>query len=369
MWWLGLICVMTAPGLGARTAVADAFSEYGLTGSFSLPAAGVFDVLADGRLVTLDGAAVYTEDALGSRTFGLLGTLPDADMPDPQVAGPAFIRVSPNGTRIAVGNNGGVSWSNFQVGVFSLSGLTGDWFGTEHYEAEWIDDTHVAMTAGGGGPPSIVTALDTSSSPGSPTNPIVVNNIGGYSAGITFDPAGNLYTGNAFDADGPSDTGWIKAFAASDWMAALTGGAPADFEASGTLIVDLLSAAALGFDAEGNLHVGGGDLFGSSGDYGYAGLVRSTAVADALGGGGPADPYDPLEVRKFDPTGVSTYDVNYNGVTGELYLRAGGTVYTYEVPEPGALLLILAGALALPLRRALPRTDRPSGTGVPRHAV
>lgn len=348
---LWFVCVVLLTAIGAGTARADAFTDYALTGSFSLPTAGVFDVLNDGRLVHLDGANVYTEDALGSRTFSLLGTLPNADMPDPQFSGPAFVRVSPDGTRLAVGNNGGLSWSNYEVGVFNLGGLTGNWFDAGHYEAEWIDNTNLGLTAGGGGPPSIATALDTTSNPSSPTNPTIINNIGGYSAGLTFDSAGNLYTGNGFDADGPSDTGWIKAFSASDWMPALTGGMPADFEASGTLIVDLLAAGTLGFDAEGNLHVGGGDLYGGSGDYGYAGLVRNTALADALAGGDPADPLDPLEVRKFDPSSANIYDVNYNDVTGELYLRAGDTVYTYIVPEPGSLVL-LTFAVALTLRRS-----------------
>jgi hypothetical protein len=299
--------------------------------------------------VTLDGADVYVEDKAGSRSFTNVGTLPVADIGS---YGPAFVRVSPDGTRIAVGNGGGIAWNNYQVGVFNLSGLTGDWFGVDHFEAEWIDDTNLAMSAGALGPTS-VTVLDTSSDPASPANPTVVANIGGASAGITFDVLGNLYTGNAFQYGGPSDTGWIKAFSYSSWSAALSGGSPVDFEAAGTLIVDLLSAAALGFDAEGNLYVGGGDLFGGSGDNDYAGLVRSTAAVDALDGLGDANPSDPTQVRKFDPdpaTG-SYYDVNYNAITGELYLREGATVYTYVVPEPASLMLLTAGMTIVMRRR------------------
>lgn len=343
--------MMLVAAVAARSVRADAFSDYALTGSFSLPAAGVFDVLGDGRLIMLHGADVYTETAVGSRTFSLLGTLPDADMPDPQYAGAAFVRVSPDGTRIAVGNNGGFTWDNYQVGIFNVSDLTGNWFPADHYDAEWCDDRNLALSAGALGPTS-VTALDTFSDPLNPTNPVVVTNIGGASAGITFDAAGNLYTGNGFQYGGPSDTGWIKGFEPSEWMPALGGGDPVDFEAEGTLIVDLLSAAALGFDAEGNLHVGGGDFFGGGGDYGYAGLVHHTEVADALGGGGPADPADPAQVRKFDPvgSGSSFYDCNYNGVTGELYFRAGSTVYTY-VPEPVSLVLLAAGMMIVMPKR------------------
>ena len=349
--WFGSASVVLLMVVGAGQVWADAFTDYTLTGSFSLPSASVFDVMGDGRLVHLDGANVYTEDSVGSHTFSLLGTLPNADMPDPQLAEPAFIRVSPDGTRLAVGNGGGSTWSNYQIGVFDLAALTGDWFSAEHYDAEWYDDTHLGVTAGGGGPPGIVTALDTSSSPASPINPTIVDNIGGYSGGITFDSAGNLYTGNAFDAAGPSDTGWIKALSAAAWTPALTGGLPADFEASGVLIADLLSATSLGFDGEGNLHVGGGDLYGGSGDYGYAGLVRSSVVADALTGGNPADPLDPLEVRKLDPAGADFYDVNYNTFSGELYIRDGDTVYTYAVPEPRSFVLLLLVATSA-LRRS-----------------
>lgn len=352
---LGLVCVAAVMVLGAGIARADAFNDYGPTGSFSLPASSPFDVLNDGRLVTLVGADVYTETAVGSRSFTELGTLTGMDVSN---YGAAFIRVSPDGTRLAVGNNGGASWSNYEVGIFNLSDVTGQWFGVGHYDAEWVDNTNLALTAAGpAGPPSVVTALDTSSDPTSPTNPTVVTNIGGYSGGITFDADGNLYTGNAFDSTGPSDTGWIKAFSSASWEPALSGGPAVDFEAEGTLIVDLLSAAALGFDAEGNLHVGGGDLYGGSGDNDYAGLVRSTVVADALIGSGPADPLDPGEVRKFDPNAASPeslYKVNYNDVTGELYLREGGTVYTYVVPEP-SMLMLLATGMVIACRSRRPR--------------
>ena len=283
----------------------DAFSDYALVESFNLPAASEFDVLADGRLVTLVGAEVYAESAVGSRSFNILGTLADADL---GAFGPAFLRLSPDGTRIAVGNNGGVTYGNYQVGVFEVSDLSGDWFPATHWDAEWIDDTNLAVTAGEFGQPAVVTALDTSSDPSSPANPTLVENIGGASAGVTF-------------------------------------------ETQGTLIVDLLSASALGFDAEGNLHVGGGDF--STGDTDYAGLVRAGAVADALGGGGPVDPLDPAQVRLLDPdtVGSNFYDVDYSDVTGELYVREGDVVYVYVVPEPGSLVLLAAGGWAAVRRK------------------
>jgi hypothetical protein len=60
------------------------------------------------------------------------------------------------------------------------------------------------------------------------------------------------------------------------------------------------------------------------------------------------------QVRRFDPDGANPfnfYDVNFNDVTGELYLRDGATVYSYAVPEPGIGLLLAAGGAGLGFRR------------------
>ena len=56
----------------------------------------------------------------------------------------------------------------------------------------------------------------------------------------------------------------------------------------------------------------------------------------------------PLDVRQFDPDGsndFNLYDVNFNSSTGELYFRDGETVYSYVVPEPGAIVLLAAALL------------------------
>jgi hypothetical protein len=279
-------------------------------------------------------------------TFGALGTLAGADI-SPGPFATAFVRVSPDGTRIAVGNNGGASFKNHEVGIFTIDGLSGEWFSAAHYKAAWIDDRHLALSAGEFGQPAFVTALDTVSIPATPVNPTLVDNIGGAPSGIAFDVARNLYTGNGFRGAGPSETGSVKGLAANDWQAAHTGGPVVDFEVSGQLIVDALSADALGFDAEGNLHVGGGDLFGSS-DGDYAALVRASSVLSALAGGPAADTTDPAQVRRLDPDSASSsnfYDVNFNAATGELYLREGTTVYSFVVPEPSPIVLIVVGLL------------------------
>lgn len=354
---LGLMLLFSS---GAR---ADAFTDYHLVESFNLPAgASVFAALSDGRIMTLVLADVYVEDAPGARTFSFAGTLPDADLPS---FGASFLRVSPDGTKIAVGNNGGASFADFEVGVFDIATLTGAWSTAESFDAVWINNLQVALSAGSF-TSGIVTALDTSSpDPANPTNPTVIAGIGGASAGLAIDGDGRLYAGNGSEGSGPSGTGTVKAFASSLWMPALAGGPPADFEADGVVVVDVLSAASLGFDAEGHFHVGGGDVFGSVPDTDYAALVRASVVADALAGGAPADPVDPAEVRRLDPEtdnppeSPSFYSVGYNDARGELYLRTGGPVFVYSAviePVPAAsdwglaimvLTMLVGGSVAL----------------------
>jgi len=324
---VGALCVVPA-----RVASAQRFPGYRYAYSFTLPTgAGPFDILNDGRVITLVGAKVYVETRPGSHGFTQTRTLPAADFPS---FGAAFIRVSPDETQIAVGNNGGTSFSHYQVGVFDVDSLMGAWLAANHLDAEWIDNAHIALTAGDFGSPSAVTVLDTASpNPLSPTNITIIDNIGGASGGIAFDSAGNLYTGNGFQTSGPSGTGAVKAFPHAAWTAALKGGPPLDFEEGGVLVVDVLSASPLAFDRQGDLLVGGGD-FSSSTDTDFVALVRASAVANALSGMGPVDSSNPDQVRRLDPDAANDFNyfsVNYDSTLGRLYVRDSGsaTVHTY----------------------------------------
>ncbi|MFH1107776.1 MAG: IPTL-CTERM sorting domain-containing protein [Planctomycetota bacterium] len=314
-------------------------------------------------MIVLVGDDVYVETAADSRSFAQTGTLPAADFPS---FGAAFIRVSPDGTQIAVGNNGGTSFSNYQVGVFDVNSLMGNWFAANHFDAEWIDSAHIALTAGDFVNPSVVTVLDTTSAhPPSPTNTTIIDNIGGASGGIAFDSAGNLYTGNGFQTSGPSETGAVKAFLHAAWTAALTGGTPLDFEAGGVLVVDVLSASPLAFDRQGNLLVGGGD-FSSSGDTDFVALVRASTVSSALSGMGPADSNNPEQVRRLDPDAANDFNyfsVNCDPALGRLYVHDSGsaTLHTYMdvsiIPTLSqwglaSMTLLLLTAATLVIRRA-----------------
>jgi hypothetical protein len=342
-----VVAVIISP---ARDARADAFDLYEAATPFDLPAgAGPFDALGDGRLITLVGDELFAETGVGARSFGSIGRLEGGDFSD---FGPAFVEVSPDGTRVAIGNGGGAGFDHYQVGVFDLRDLGGDWFDANHFSAAWFDDRSLALTAGVFGSPAFVTMLDVVSDPHDPTNPLLIDGVGGASGGIAFDQEGRLFTGNGFAIEGPSATGTLKAFDAKDWMAAWRGGDAVDFETSGSRIAELLSAGTLGFDGEGHLHVGGGDF--DEGDFDYGALIRASAVADALGGRGPVDRDDPDRVRRFDPDGANDfnfYSLGYNPVTGELYLREGTRVYPFVVPEPASGLLMLIAAMLLFRRR------------------
>jgi hypothetical protein len=282
---------------------------------------GPGDVTEDGRIVILSGTTVFEETAPRSRTFVSLGDLPGSDF---NRFGASFLKLSPDGGRIAVGNNGGASFDHFQVGVFAFPSLAGTWFEVNSFEGAWINERFIALTAGVFGTPSIVTAFDThSTDPAHPSNRTIINNIGGASGGIAFDKHGNLFTANGFGTTGPSTTGEIKAFPRAQWHAALHGGPPIDFEANGTVIVTVLSAAPLGFDVSGNLFVGGGDFFGG-GDINFAAFINHEAVRSALHGHGPINTGDPAQVRRVDPDpdAGSTYDIIINHEFSELYLNS-----------------------------------------------
>lgn len=318
----------------STAALAANFYDYDQQGSFTAPASPVLiDNLPDGRLIILSVADVYIEDAVGTRTFSFAGTLPDADISE---FGAAFIKVSPDGTRIAVGNFGGKSFINFEVGVFSLDDLEGTWFTANHFAGVWVDHNNIALTGGEFGSPAFVSILDTTSpNPSVPINTMIIDGIGGASAGIAIDVDGNLHTANGFDdfnPTTPSTTGTIKAFNIADWMHAWTTETPLDFEKQGTEIATILSAYALDFDAMDNLFIGGGN---SGVDENNVALVNATAIQGVLSGGGRIDTQNMADVRRFDPDSRNNnfYFVAHNPVANETYAWDSDTIHVIA-PNP-----------------------------------
>jgi hypothetical protein len=311
------------------------------------------DILPDGRVLLLNGVTVSVETGLKT---GIFNTLGDIAGYAPSF-GPSFLAVSPDGTRAVAGTGGG------SVTVFDTGNPTiATNYSIQDFSGEWIDNRFLAIanfTNNG------VQVLDTTTS----FLQQAIINVGGASAGVAFDSAGNLYTGNAFDfSAGGSSTGWIKEFSAAAWQNALVTSTPLDFETSGTPIADLLSAYPIGFDSSGNMFVGGGDFYGSSGDYGYAALIDAAAVASALAVPQASPPITPASaadvLRKFASPpdtieGKQPPNWNYNAATGELYLNyafGGAEVSVYDtVPEPSCILLTAVCGMLL-LTRRMPKS-------------
>jgi hypothetical protein len=315
-------------------------------GSFNTKGAA----LADGRLVAATGLGVYVETGVGTGQFTLAATLDSA-----LVGGgtdPAFLSVSPDGSRIAIGAGYDFgAGATRPVVVFDTALLNGgvidasnaSAFAVQHYEAAWADNTRLAVTAGDFGSPARVDLIDVT---GATSVRTIVSGIVGASSGIAFDQFGNLYTGNGFASGAGSATGAIRAFSSAAW----DGAGAIDFETGGVLVGEMLSAAGLAFDGEGNLFVGGGDF--GDGDFGYLGVVAAEAVADALAGLGAFSLVDASSVRMLDPTGSggAFYDLVFNAATGELVAIDGASWFA-TVPAPGAGLALAGGLLLVGGRR------------------
>lgn len=341
----------------ADQAIAIGIDDYQLMRSFSLPAPNglsggqvLYDPLPDGRLLLLNGTTLSVETGLKTGTFNTLGNIAGFS----PAFGPSFFAVSPDGTR-AIAGTGGNSVTVFDTNNPSNPSTASN-YPISDFSGAWIDNRYLAIANSVSSTNSRVQVLDTITSSAA----TVVGNIGGASAGVAFDSAGNLYTGNGFDAvAGGSSAGWVKAFSAASWQNALATNTPLDFEASGAPIVDLLSAYPIGFDASGNLFVGGSDIFGT-GDSGYAALVDAEAVANAVAVPQSTPPITPgssaAVLRKF--ASASAFDTpywNFNAATGELYLSyafTDGPVNVYAaVPEPSCILLFVAAGMLLLTRR------------------
>lgn len=322
-------------GVGAAAGTASAaLPEYGLVGSFDLPAGTAsYDVLPDGRAMAVVGSSIWTQDSVGGSGFSLAGSVP-AGVISP--FGASFLRVSPSGTRIAVGDN--EFGAGAEVFVLEAAALgpggpsTGVRYPIDNFDAHWSDDDTL-WVSGGSLTDTLVTRLDAAGQ----SFGAVVGGIGGASGGVSTDGT-HLYTANGFSFGGPSATGDIRAFA----LGSLTPGAAVNFETDGVLVASVLSGNTLGFDALGNLLVGGGPG-------GFAAVVDGDQVRAAALGAGVAS-----SLLQLSPTTEDSHFIRHNPATGELLITTfgGPTVYRYAVvPSPVGLAILLPGVLARRRRR------------------
>lgn len=324
------------------SAVATAGPAYSLVSTFELPSGiDTFSIAPSGLLYAASGNDILIQDSINSGSFSLAGSV---DAGQISSFGASFISVSPDGQTIAIGDNN--IGSGASVLLLPTSGLTPGSstpttsVASPNFNAVWGDNSTLYVTGGDFGSPSSVTAIDAVNF----TSNVIIDNIDGASGGIAV-ADGRLYTGNGFAYGGGTSTGDIFAYDLAD-----LGGGPVNFT-DGTLVANVLSAGSLGFDAQGNLLVGGGD---SGGQIGFASVIASSAIEGALAGGPIAGP---LDGQQLAPTGDPNafYSIRFNPVTEELYVTTFGssTVFVYAIPTPGgAAVLALAGLVATRRRRA-----------------
>ena len=250
-----------------------------------------------GRLLAAHGQKLFLQRAFGSNDFGVVATL-GTNMD------PSFVKISPDGQWIALGLGFTQPLYVFPTSVLSMSDpLNLDTssevssFSVNYYDAAWRDSRYLFVN-GGWTTGSAVYVVDITA-PAAQATQTLFDDIPGASGGITFDASGNLVTGIGYHA---TRTGELAAFPAARINGALAGATTLSYGTDAVVVArNVLSAAHLGFDAGGNLLVGGGDAFGNSGDRGYAAVIDSAVVARVLQGGPILDPNSPAEYAKITP--------------------------------------------------------------------
>ncbi|MFG0331371.1 MAG: hypothetical protein ACF8PN_15900 [Phycisphaerales bacterium] len=309
----------------------------------------VFDALNDGRLVAVDGDQILIELAAGAGEYALGGLLPAGSISE---FGASFVSVSPDGSRLAIGDGRFGSAEVHLVEVADLSGgiVSPQSFVQENFDAAWMNNHQLAISHAD--PVSFlgrVTILDMLSG-----DRVSLIDIDGASSGVTFASDGSILVGNGFDTVGGA-TGEVRSFASSLIDDALAGRIGPIAFGSGALVTDLLSAASLRFDADGHLFVGGGDFI--AGDAEYFAILDDEAVREAIAGGVAAGIDDAFT---DDPNALdfSFYGAEYNAVTGEWIVSNFDDPFLYHyrlIPAPAGGVAMLA--LFVATRRRRPRDD------------
>ncbi|MEI9948807.1 MAG: hypothetical protein WDO74_07440 [Pseudomonadota bacterium] len=253
-----------------------------------------------GRFLAATGRTIYLQKNFGADLWLPVATLGAEDRMDP-----CFIKISPDGTKIALGSGAYKPLFIFDTALLSVSSppnlrtTAGVKIWDENtYDGAWRGNRYLFINAGTTAGSEIY-AVDSDGTTGAPIP--ILPDIPGASGGVAFDAAGDLVTGIGYAYTEDAPTGQLKIWPAASVDAALSGSELAYLTTGKLLIEGALSAASLGFDTSGDLYVGGGDAFGGSGHYGYAGLISASAVQRVLSGGAIADPTLPADYVKVQP--------------------------------------------------------------------
>lgn len=340
------LCTLAICAAAQAAAAASNIPNYTLVGSFDAPQ-GVFDVLPDGRLISLGGAnsdTLFVQDAVNASSYSPIGTF-TTELPI-STFGASFLTAAPDGQTVAIGDgNFTPDASVYTVALADLGAAPAPTARTisPNFAASFAADGSLYIT---GADPVTFASGVYRAAPGDGASTRVIGGSGGASAGIAIDN-GVLYTGNGFDfAPGGSVTGEVRAVSLSQ-LDALAPGATVDFENDMTPVAQALSASPIAFDPFGNMLLGGGD--NATGDLGYAGVIDAARIAAALTGSGFTPGAD-LELSP-DQASAALYSVRFNTATNELLVFANGTAYRYAVPTPGAAGLFALAGLATRRRR------------------
>ncbi len=240
----------------------------------------------EGKMLAANNKSVFIQDAPGSSSWTRVAKVDN-------VMDPSFIRISPSGEKVALGLGFGQELLVFEAALLDSGSPDAPvdlsyndnvkTFYERYYDAAWVGEDHLVINGGwwivqGVEANSAVTALDVTSEDNMAVP--VTGTILGASSGIAVDEENNLYFGVGYervDPGQPTRTGEIKVFPADAWW---NGAGPIGTALSYdgphglTIAHNVLSAAYLGFDGEGNLHVGGGQyLEDNPAELGFAALI------------------------------------------------------------------------------------------------
>jgi hypothetical protein len=303
----------------------------------------------EGKMLAATGTDVFIQDTIGGSTWTKVAKVENN-------MDPAFVRVSPSGTQIALGLG-----YNQDILVFDASILNSTTptdlninpnpdvkvYQENHYDAAWVEETHLVINGGqwvvqGQSAVSGVTSLDVTNA--SSISQGLCGNISGASSSIAVDGNKNL----VFGIGAGTNTGELKVWPASEWW---VDNAPIttvlDYSSTGLKFADsILSAAYLGFDSEGNLHAGGGEFLNPPPgqvnlESGYAALIKAKVISDAVDSSVPLYEVDETKAdqyREFSP------DVCRNDTaTGAIPTPRGLAVLWNPATAPGSANCVIGG--------------------------
>lgn len=285
-----------------------------------------FGNLPDGRLVYGEHGNIYLQDSWGSSTFNSFSSAPSG-------MDPAFISVYNNSTAV-IGSGG---WGTSDVYSFTPNTVDSSFSlvaNIQNYDAALRDEISFYIGGPSTGAENDRHGIRYMTIDGL-INEVVIDDISAYSSGMALDAVGNLYV-----ADNDDDK--VFRFTSTQMQNAISGTTLSITDGELIYDFDMGLTGSLAIDAEGALWLAG---WGGSGIYRYDPLTDR--IDNFLPGAGNTN----YKVGTFSD-GAKSYVA---------YLNADGTAtgsqlsYGYidasVIPEPGTLMMVLAGITMLYARR------------------